>query len=620
MADDAHTPGCGGEGVGEQDLKNESLRFVVCGSSGAGKTTLVARMLVDAGQILETSPSALNPDLTRKAESSEAEKEKRSATDRAYQCFETRRRRFLVTDMAGCDARDLVAGAMGVDLAVMLVDGELPAPEETRRQLLIASLLGVRRLVLVVNKIDLIDFKRDLIESIIETYSAVATARGFESIASIPVSARYGDNVTSKSARTPWRDGPTLLDCLEAAPADSGIRDKAFRFRVQSAVLLDGGFRGYSGRVASGRISIGDRAADAATGRYAAVSRIVTDDGDRPAIGVGRTATLVVEPEIELSHGNLLVEPTARPHVADQFQAHIIWFGRENLIPGRAYLLRTDSESVWVTVTALKYSIGVDSFAHAAARTLSMNEIGVCNLSTQRPIAFDSYAENSATGHFELVDRFSNATVGVGLIDFPLRRAQNVHWQALDIDKAARAAQKDQSPVVLWFTGLSGSGKSTVANLLEKLLHAKGKHTFLLDGDNVRHGLNRDLGFTDADRVENIRRVAEVAKLMNEAGLIVLVSFISPFRSERQMAREMLPEGEFIEVYVDTPIEECARRDPKGLYKRARAGQIQNFTGISSPYEPPETPEIHLHTVGRDPIDLAKLVEAYLEEKMARGA
>jgi len=540
----------------EQERKS-LLRFMTCGSVDDGKSTLIGRLLYDTKLIFEDQLVALEAESAKHGtvggeldfalllDGLEAEREQGITIDVAYRFFSTSRRKFIVADTPGHEeyTRNMATGASTADLAVVLVDARHGVLEQTRRHSFIASLLGVRHVVIAVNKIDLVDFGKDVFERIVKDYIGFAWDLGFGSITAIPLSARHGDNVTTKSANTPWYKGPTLLEHLETAPVDSDDIEKPFRFPLQLVNRPDPDFRGYSGQIASGRIAVGDKVTAAMSGQQTSIARIVTHGGDIPAAQAGQAVTLVLANEIQLSRGDILAEPAARPHVADQFQAHLIWFGREELMPGRSYILRTETDSVGATVTALKYCIDVDSFSHEAARTLAMNDVGVCNMSTQRPIVFDSYAENRTTGNFILIDRFSNATVGAGMIDFPLRRAQNVHWQALTIDKAARAAQKNQSPAVLWFTGLSGSGKSTIANLVEKLLHAKGKHTFILDGDNVRHGLNRDLGFTDGDRVENIRRVAEVAKLMNEAGLIVLVSFISPFRSERQMAREMMPDG-----------------------------------------------------------------------------
>ncbi|RVN19084.1 bifunctional sulfate adenylyltransferase/adenylyl-sulfate kinase NodQ, partial [Sinorhizobium meliloti] len=422
--------------------------------------------------------------------------------------------------------------------------------------------------------------------------------------------------VISASANTPWYRGAALLEYLETVELDPTDQAKPFRFPVQMVMRPNADFRGYAGQISCGRISVGDPVVVAKTGQRTSVKAIVTYDGELATAGEGEAVTLVLSDEVDASRGNMLVAPGARPFVADQFQAHVIWFDANPMMPGRSYILRTETDSVSATVTTLKHQVNINSFIREAAKSLQMNEVGVCNISTQAPIAFDAYKDNRATGNFIIVDRVTNATVGAGLIDFPLRRADNVHWHALEVNKSARSAMKNQLPAVLWFTGLSGSGKSTIANELDRILHAQGKHTYLLDGDNVRHGLNRDLGFTEEDRVENIRRVAEVAKLMADAGLIVLVSFISPFRDERRMARELMEEGEFIEIFVDTPLDECARRDPKGLYEKALAGKIANFTGVSSPYEPPENPELHIRTVGHEPTDLALAIEEFLDRRM----
>ncbi|MDX0756083.1 adenylyl-sulfate kinase, partial [Sinorhizobium medicae] len=413
-----------------------------------------------------------------------------------------------------------------------------------------------------------------------------------------------------------WYRGAALLEYLETVELEPMDQAKPFRFPVQMVMRPNADFRGYAGQISCGRISVGDPVVVAKTRQRTSVKAIVTYDGDLATAGEGEAVTLVLSDEVDASRGNMLVAPGARPFVADQFQAHVIWFDASPMMPGRSYILRTETDSVSATVTALKHQVNINSFVREAAKSLQMNEVGVCNISTQTPIAFDAYTDNRATGNFIIVDRVTNATVGAGLIDFPLRRADNVHWHALEVNKVARSAMKNQLPAVLWFTGLSGSGKSTIANELDRILHAQGKHTYLLDGDNVRHGLNRDLGFTEEDRVENIRRVAEVAKLMADAGLIVLVSFISPFRDERRMARELMDDGEFIEIFVDTPIEECARRDPKGLYEKALAGKIANFTGVSSPYETPENPELHIRTVGYEPTDLALAIEEFLDRRM----
>ncbi|WP_174804289.1 adenylyl-sulfate kinase, partial [Martelella limonii] len=537
--------------------------------------------------------------------------------DVAYRFFATDKRKFIVADTPGHEeyTRNMATGASTADLAIVLVDSRQGILTQTRRHSFIASLLGIRHIVVAINKIDLMDYSEAVYDRIVADYMAFAKDLGFETIVPIPISARYGDNVTAPSANMPWYKGPHLLEHLETVPVETDLAEKPFRMPVQLVTRPNLDFRGFAGEIASGRIAVGDRVTVAKSGQTSAIRQIATMDGDLERAEAGQAVTLVLEDEIEVSRGNILVAPDARPDVADQFQAKVIWFDADPMLPGRSYILRTEADQAPATITALKYQVDVNSFAHEAAKSLDMNAVGVCNLSTQQPIVFDAYTANRTTGNFVIIDRISNRTVGAGMIDFALRRAQNVHWQAIDINRQARADLKAQKPAVLWFTGLSGSGKSTVANALEKMLHARGKHTYMLDGDNIRHGLNRDLGFTAEDRVENIRRVAEVARLMADAGLIVLVSFISPFRSERRLAREMMEDGEFIEVFVDTPIEICAERDPKGLYKKAMAGEIANFTGISSPYERPEDPEIHLQTVGQEPFELAGRIEEFLSRR-----
>ncbi|MDR6755220.1 bifunctional enzyme CysN/CysC [Mycoplana sp. BE70] len=622
-----------GKGVAEylREQENKSLlRFMTCGSVDDGKSTLIGRLLYDTKLIFEDQLAALERDSKKHGtvgedidfallvDGLEAEREQGITIDVAYRFFATERRKFIVADTPGHEeyTRNMATGASTADLAIVLVDSRQGILRQTRRHSFIASLLGIRHVVLAVNKIDLVGYDRVVFDRIVSEYLEFANNLGFKTIQAIPISARFGDNVSHRSEKTHWYDGPSLIEHLETIPIENDGLDKAFRFPVQYVSRPSLDFRGFAGQVASGSIAVGDEVVVAKSGQTSRIKEIVTHGGLLERAVEGQAVTLILEDQLEVSRGNMLVAPDNRPHVADQFQAHVIWFDADAMIPGRSYILRTETDTVSATVTTLKHNVDVNSFAHIAAKALHMNEVGVCNLSTQASIAFDSYATNRATGNFVLIDRLSNRTLGAGMIDFPLRRAQNVHWQALEVNRDARAALMHQRPAVIWFTGLSGSGKSTVANNLEKLLHAKGRHTYMLDGDNVRHGLNRDLGFTEEDRVENIRRVAEVAKLMADAGLIVLVSFISPFRSERRFARELMNEGDFLEVYVDTPLEECAHRDPKGLYKRALSGEIRNFTGIDSPYEPPENPDLHLKTVGTEPHELAARIESLLERRI----
>ncbi|WP_037390224.1 sulfate adenylyltransferase subunit CysN [Sinorhizobium americanum] len=612
--------------LAEHDNKS-ILRFITCGSVDDGKSTLIGRLLYDAKLIFEDQLANLRRvgaangneiDLALLLDGLEAEREQGITIDVAYRYFATPKRKFIVADTPGHEeyTRNMVTGASTADLAIILIDSRQGILQQTRRHSYIASLLGIRHVVLAVNKIDLVDFRRQVFDEIATDYLAFARELGFVSIQPIPISARYGDNVISASVNTPWYKGLALLEYLETVDLDPPAKERPFRFPVQLVMRPNADFRGYAGQVASGHISVGDPVVIAKSGQRSTVKEIVTYAGNREAAGEGEAVTLVLADEVDVSRGNMLVPAAAQPYVADQFQAHVIWLDESPMFPGRSYILRTETDSVNATVTTLKHQVNINSLVREAAKSLQMNEIGVCNISTQSPIAFDAYKDNRATGNFIFVDRVTNATVGAGMIDFPLRRADNVHWHALEVNKSARSAMKNQRPAVLWFTGLSGSGKSTIANTLDRILHARGKHTYLLDGDNVRHGLNRDLGFTDGDRVENIRRVAEVAKLMADAGLIVLVSFISPFRDERRMARELMEEGEFIEIFVDTPIDECARRDPKGLYEKAFAGKIANFTGVSSLYEAPENPDLHLKTVEEDRVALALKIEAFLDQWM----
>ncbi|MFZ1681777.1 MAG: sulfate adenylyltransferase subunit CysN [Rhizobiaceae bacterium] len=613
----------------ESQEKKSLLRFITCGSVDDGKSTLIGRLLYDTKLIFEDQLAALESDSRKHGtvgddidfallvDGLEAEREQGITIDVAYRFFATAVRKFIVADTPGHIqyTRNMATGASTADLAVVLVDARKGVIDQTRRHSHIASLLGVRHVVLAINKMDLLDFDQEVFDRIEAEYRAFAAELGFATIAAIPLSARFGDNVIETSARTPWYGGPSLLRQLETIGIDDDGEARPLRFPVQWVNRPDADFRGYAGTVASGVVAVGDTVAVAASGRTSTVSRIIAGDLDVEAAREGQSVTITLADELDIARGDILCPTGSRPQVADQFTTRLIWFDQHAMMPGRPYLLRTENRQVGATVTDLKYQLDVNSFAHVAAKSLEMNGIGVCNIATQAPLAFDPYAGDRVTGAFVLIDRITNATVGAGMIEHGLRRATNVHWQALDVDRQARAAQKGQKPAVLWFTGLSGSGKSTIANLLEKRLHAAGRHTYLLDGDNVRHGLNRDLGFTEADRVENIRRVAEVARLMADAGLVTLVSFISPFRAERRQARELMGEGEFIEIFVDTPFEECARRDPKGLYARALKGEIKNFTGVDSPYEPPEHAEIHLATVGRAADDLAMEIERWLIER-----
>ncbi|MDL2403658.1 sulfate adenylyltransferase subunit CysN [Rhizobium mayense] len=613
--------------LAEQE-RNSLLRLVTCGSVDDGKSTLIGRLLYDTKLVFDDQLAALQSDSHRHGTAGEeldfallvdgleAEREQGITIDVAYRFFSTPRRRFIIADAPGHEqyTRNMATAASTADVAILLVDARHGILRQTKRHSFIAALLGVRHVVLAVNKIDLVGYSREVFEKIVAEYRKFAVRLGF-SVMSIPISARFGDNITGAPFLLPWYHGPALLEYLEGLSLDNEEAAQPFRFPVQYVSRPNSDFRGFSGTIASGMISPGDEVVVAKSGRKAHIKRIVTYDGDLERATEGQAVTIVLDDEIEISRGNVLAAPSARPEVADQFSAHIVWFSDSTLIPGRNYILRTETDQVMATITDLKYRLDVDSFAQEAAKSLELNGVGICNISTQEPIVFDPYKSNRAMGSFVLIDRLTNATVGAGMIDFALRRASNVHWQALDIDKAQRALRKEQKPAVLWFTGLSGSGKSTIANLVEKRLSSLGMHTYTLDGDNVRHGLNRDLGFTEEDRVENIRRVGEVAKLMTDAGLVVLVSFISPFRSERRMVRELLDEGEFLEIFVDTSFEECARRDPKGLYAKAKRGEIKNFTGVDSPYELPENPELCLQTDGRTAEELARAVEELLVKR-----
>ncbi|MGC1448367.1 MAG: sulfate adenylyltransferase subunit CysN [Xanthobacteraceae bacterium] len=605
------------------------LRFITCGSVDDGKSTLIGRLLHDSKLIFEDQLTALAKDSARHGTTGEdldfallvdgleAEREQGITIDVAYRFFSTAKRSFIVADTPGHEqfTRNMATGASGADLAVILVDARKGVLVQTRRHSLICALLGIRHVVVAVNKIDLVDFKQDIFDKIAADYQAFAAELGFASVVPIPISARFGDNVTAASANTPWYRGPALLQYLESIDIDGDNLAKPFRFPVQWVNRPNQDFRGYAGTVASGQVKVGEPVVEATSGRTSNIAQIITYDGPVATAEAGDAVTITLADELDIGRGDVLVSPKERPEVSDQFAAHVIWMSDEPLVPGRSYLSRIGTKTTPMTVTAIKYKIDVNTRKHLAATKLELNDIAVCNLSTGFPVAFDPYDQNRRTGAFIVIDRFTNHTVGAGMITFGLRRGTNIHWQPLLVGKTQRAALNKQKPAILWFTGLSGAGKSTVASLVEQRLHARGHHTMVLDGDNVRHGLNRDLGFTEADRVENIRRVGEVAKLMVESGLVVLCSFISPYRAERDMVRGLVDPGEFIEIFVDTPISDCIERDPKGLYAKARAGQLKNFTGVDAPYESPENPEIHLHTLGRTPEQLTEEVLQALADR-----
>jgi len=595
--------------------KKSFLRFITCGSVDDGKSTLIGRLLFETKLIFEDQLAAIERDSRRHGTTGEeidlallvdgleAERQQGITIDVAYRFFTTDKRKFIVADTPGHEqyTRNMATGASTADLAVLLIDARNGIQIQTKRHAFLVSLLGIRHVVLAVNKIDLVGHDQGRFDAIRRDFETFARSFDFDTMEAIPISARYGDNVVARSEKTPWYQGPTLIDHLETIEVQSDLEERPFRMPVQWVNRPNLDFRGFSGTVATGRVRRGDPIMVAGSGREAKVARIVTMDGDLEEAVASEAVTVVLDREIDVSRGDVLVPPTHRPEVADQFAAHVVWMAEAPLYPGRPYLLKIGTRTVTAQVTEIKHRIDVNTFDHLAAKELGLNEVGFCNLWLSEEIAFDPYEANAETGSFILIDRLTNHTVGAGMVWFALRRATNIHWQALDISKETRAALKGQKPAILWFTGLSGSGKSTIANLVEKRLHAEGRHTYILDGDNVRHGLNRDLGFTEGDRVENIRRVAEVSRLFTEAGMIVLVSFISPFRSERRMARDLVEEGEFLEVYIDTPIDVCRRRDPKGLYKKADAGQLKNFTGVDSPYEAPENPELVIDTTTGEP-------------------
>ena len=586
------------------------LRFITCGSVDDGKSTLIGRLLYETHLVFEDHLAALEIDSAKVGtqggdldfalllDGLSAEREQGITIDVAYRFFTTEHRKFIVADTPGHEqyTRNMVTGASTADVAIILVDARKGVLTQTRRHSYLVSLLGIKRVVVAINKMDLMDYSHEVFSAIEEEYRDFAQRIGLDDITFIPLSALKGDNIVEHSANTPWYHGPTLLGFLETVPVDDDLADQSFRMPVQWVNRPNLDFRGFSGRIVGGSIKPGDLIRVLPAGTTSTVDRIVTMDGDLPEAIAGQSVTITLTDEIDASRGDLFCGADDPAEVADQFEAHIVWMHEDAMMPGRPYLVKIGARTVGATIAQPKFRVDINNLDHLAANTLELNEIGVCNISLDRAIPFDPYDTNRDTGGFIVIDKLTNVTVGAGLLHFALRRSHNIHWQDVKVDKAARAGLNSHKPAVLWFTGLSGSGKSTIANIVESKLHAQGVRTYLLDGDNVRHGLNRDLGFTDADRVENIRRIAEVAALMVDAGLVVLVSFISPFRAERRLAREAVEDREFIEVFVDTPLAVAEERDPKGLYAKARRGELANFTGIDSPYEPPEAPEVSVDT------------------------
>ncbi len=605
------------------------LRFITCGSVDDGKSTLIGRLLYDSKMVFEDQLAALeadskkmgtqgqNIDFALLVDGLSAEREQGITIDVAYRFFSTDKRKFIVADTPGHEqyTRNMVTGASTADLAIILIDARRGVLTQTRRHSYLVSLLGIRQVILAINKMDLVNYSQEVFDRILGSYTEFSSQLGIERIVPIPISALAGDNITEASGNTPWYHGPTLMGHLENVEVASLSRTAPFRMPVQWVNRPNLDFRGFSGLVSSGTVHPGDLVKIMPSARQSRVARVLID-GDLPYATAGQSITVTLEDEVDCSRGDVICGAEHPAEVSDQFETTIVWMSDTPMPPGRSYLMKIGTKTVTGSITTLKHKVNVNTLEQVAARQLELNEIGLCNISLDRPVAFDPYTDNRDTGGFILIDRVTNETMAAGLIHFALRRAQNIHWQAVDVSRATRSAQKGQRACVLWFTGLSGAGKSTIANLVEKRLLALGRHSTMLDGDNVRHGLNRDLGFTDTDRVENIRRVGEVARLMADAGLIVLVSFISPFRSERRMARDLLPDGEFLEVFIDAPLADAEARDPKGLYKKARRGEIKHFTGISSPYEVPEHPELHIDTTKLSPEAAAELIVAQLE---ARG-
>ena len=608
--------------------KKSLLRFITCGSVDDGKSTVIGRLLYESKMVFEDQLAAIEADSRRwgtqggeidfalLVDGLAAEREQGITIDVAYRFFSTDRRKFIVADTPGHEqyTRNMVTGASTADVAVILIDARKGVLTQTRRHSYLVSLIGIRKVVLAINKMDLVDYAETTYRQIDAEYRAFAAQIGLADITTIPLSALRGDNMVGRSERMPWYAGPTLMELLETAEVDeTRLQAEPLRLPVQWVNRPNLDFRGFCGMLASGSVRPGDRIRVQPSGRESRVARIVALEGDRAQAVAGESVTITLEDEIDISRGDVISAADAPAEVADQFECSIVWMADEPMLPGRPYLLKIGTCTVGATITEPKYKVNVNTMEHLAAKKLELNEIGVCNIALDRGVAFDPYVANRDTGGFILIDRLSNNTVGAGMLHFALRRSHNIHLQHVDIDKAARSSLMGQKPAVLWFTGLSGAGKSTIANLVEKKLYAMGRHSYLLDGDNVRHGLNKDLGFTEADRVENIRRVAEVARLMVDAGLIVITAFISPFRAERELARGLLAEGEFIEIHVDTPLEVAERRDVKGLYRKARAGELKNFTGIDSPYEAPEQPALRVNTVRSTAEEAAEQVVDHLK-------
>ena len=607
--------------------QKELLRFITCGSVDDGKSTLIGRMLYESHMLFDDHLAALEAD-SKKVGTQEgeidfallvdglaAEREQGITIDVAYRFFSTDKRKYIVADTPGHEeyTRNMATGASTADVAIILVDASQGVLTQTRRHSFIVSMVGVKRIILAVNKLDLVDYSEEVFNQIKSDYTNFANeALTLEEITAIPISALKGDNIVESSENTPWYDGQSVMEYLETVEVAASSQSRPFRMPVQWVNRPNREFRGFAGLIGSGCISAGDKIRVLPSGTESTVARIVTYDGDLELAGAGRSVTLTLTDEIDISRGDIITSADSPCSSADQFQARILWMNDSAMMPGRQYLFKSNSQTSPMTLGRLKHRIDVNTLEELPAKVLDMNEIGVCNISLSSRIAFDAYDDDPVMGGFVIVDRMTNNTVGMGLIDFALRRADNIHWQSMDVTKQSRAEQKSQRPRLIWFTGLSGSGKSSIANILEKKLQAMGRHTITLDGDNIRHGLNRDLGFTKADRVENIRRVGETSKLMVEAGLICISSFISPFASERDMVRSMMDEGEFVEVFVDTPLEVCEQRDVKGLYAKARAGELPNFTGISSPYEVPQDPEIRIDTTQLSAEEAAEQIIDYL--------